>query len=220
MSKTVLSFGLTPGDIAMGCGGSLTLLTDQGWNAVNIFCAYSGENLNALAKEARMAAKLLGVGDVAFLLIDPGAQMFCREAMMRAAKLIRKHRPDVIFTFSAQDPTPDRAGLSSCVRAGIEAAASPATEGLDGEPCCVLTAFGFEIAPPLARYDHAVNISETVSRKMEAIDCYETLIGRKVDEAMQGLARYRGRMSDAGEYAEVFDIMYGEHDPFHEWRDD
>ncbi|EPR37508.1 LmbE family protein [Desulfovibrio sp. X2] len=219
MSKTVLSFGLTPGDIAMGCGGSVTLLTDQGWNGVNIFCAYSGENLNTLAKEARLAARLLGVSEVGFLLVDPGAEMFGREAVLRAAHLIRKHKPDLIFTFSSQDPSPDRTGLSCCVRAAVQAA-SAATPEIEGTPHQVQTVFGYEIAPPLCRFGHAVNITETVGRKMDAINCYETLIGRKVEEAMQGLARYRGRMSDAGEFAEVFEILHGEHDPFHDWRDD
>lgn len=220
MSKTVLSFGLTPGDIAMGCGGSLTLLTDQGWNAVNIFCAYTGENLNMLAKEARMAAKILGVAEVGFLLADPGSEMFGREAVVRAARLIRKHRPEVIFTFSSQDPSPDRYGLNCCVHTAVQAAADPNIKDLEDDPMRVLTVFGFEIAPPLTKYDHAVNISETVERKIEAINCYETFLGSRVGEALQGLACYRGRMSDAGEYAEVFEILHGQHDPFRDWDRD
>ncbi|WP_035105805.1 PIG-L deacetylase family protein [Desulfohalovibrio reitneri] len=220
MSKTVLSFGLTPGDIAMGCGGSLALLANQGYKCVNVFSAYSGENLTTLAREAREAAGILGVADVSFLLVEGGPDMFSREAMLKAARKIRKHQPERVFTFSSQDPAPDRYGLSCLVKTAVTAAADPGNPDLEGAPWRVETVLGYEIKPPLQTFDLTMAIGQSIERKMRAIACYEGLLGRKVDQAMEGLARYRGRMSrTGGAYAEVFEILAGGHDPFRDWLD-
>ncbi len=216
MSTTILAFGLTPGDVEMACGGSTALLARQGYRVIHIFLTYQGEDCERLRPEAARAAAMLRAHSVRFLRLGKGPELFTRNTMLATANMFRELRPEIIFTYHSLDPTPEHHGLSCMIKTAAMASSIQETPELEGETWDVPTIYGYELRPPMARHEMAVNITTTIERKREAIMAYSDLSGVSYADAMQGLAAYRGATSRSGRYAEVFEILHGHSCPFFE----
>ena len=217
MPSTILAFGLTPGDIEMGCGGTLAVLAEAGYAVGLVYPSSSCPEPAECRLEAQAAARCLGIGSVHFIPLTENGGIMGQAGVLAAARLIREQRPELIYTLAGSEAAPEALALSCLVATAMTAAADSAAEGLTGEPFTVRTLFSFELKPPLATFRHAVNITPAMDRKLQAIRSYPFLAGKGYDEAMRGLARYRGAVSRAGTFAEVFDILAGEYEPFHTW---
>ncbi len=124
-TKIVLALMAHPDDAEFLCGGTLALLAESGWE-VHIATAAIGdcgsatlapEEIAAIRREeAKAAAALLG-GSYHCL----GAKdllVFYDETMVRRANaLVRKVRPDIVFTNSPADYMPDHEQASYIARA-------------------------------------------------------------------------------------------------------
>lgn len=217
MPSAILAFGLTPGDIEMGCGGTLAVLAEAGYAVGLVYPSSSCPEPAECHLEAQTAARCLGIAAVHFVPLSENGRVMSPSGVLAAAGLMRQKRPELVYTLAGGEAAPEALTLSCLVATAMTAAADPATEGLTDSPHEVRTLFAFELKPPLASFRHAVNITPAMERKLEAIRSYPFLAGKGYDEAMRGLARYRGAVSRVGTYAEVFDILAGAYDPFHTW---
>jgi LmbE family N-acetylglucosaminyl deacetylase len=65
--------------------------------------------------------------------------------------------------------------------------------------------YAYEVWSPLTAYDHAVDISTVMARKLLAVRTYcSQLPGFHYDRAVRGLNQYRGCLATRSRYAEVF----------------
>ena len=217
MKKQILSFGAHPDDIEIGCGGTEYQLIQQGYEATHVYVT-SGEagsqtipkkELAALREEeARQSATRLGVKKVGFLRANDGLTHFTEEQRIQIINLIRAVQPDIIFVHGACDSFPDHHIVHQLVMSAIAAAAGPWFQETTGNPWSVKQVFGYEVWHPIQHYQLAIDITDSIQAKMDALACFKSqVVTTRYDEAFRGLARYRGVMSWVGEYAEVFEVI-------------
>jgi LmbE family N-acetylglucosaminyl deacetylase len=66
----------------------------------------------------------------------------------------------------------------------------------------------YEVWTPLSEFNYVEDISEFIDKKIAALKEHKSQIQQiRYDEAMEGLARYRGAMTGKGKYCEVFNIV-------------
>ncbi len=217
MKKKVLSFGAHPDDIEMGCGGTEALLAGKGYEVYHVI-ATSGEAgsltvpKNELGRiretEAQESARIIGATVMAFMEYPDGLTSFTREMKIEAINLIRSLRPDVVFIHGSNDGVADHRIVHEWVMSALKGAGGPWFQEAEGDPWSPESVFGYEVWHPLEKYGLAVDITDTIEKKMDALKCHRSQIrSTAFDEAFKGLARYRGVMSGAGDFAEVFEVI-------------
>ncbi len=217
IKKKVLSFGAHPDDIEIGCGGTEALLSRKGYEIYHVY-ATSGEagsqevpreELRDIRKEeAQRASDILGARIMAFLEYPDGLTAFTGEMKMDVMNLIRSVRPDIVFIHSSRDAVQDHRVVHELVMSALKGAAGPWFQEAEGEPWTPETVLGYEVWHPLEQFELSVDITETIEKKIEALQCHRSQMARiSYDDACKGLARYRGVISGAGDYAEVFEVI-------------
>lgn len=215
--KKILSFGAHPDDIEIGCGGTEALLAWQGHEVYHVY-ATSGdagsqtvprEELSAIRREeARRASDILGARIMAFLEYPDGLTAFTGEMKVEVINLIRSVRPDIVFVHASNDGFKDHRVVHDWVMGALKGAAGPWFQDAEGEPWTPETVLGYEVWHPLEQFELAVDITATIGKKVGALRCHRSQVVRiPYDDAFKGLARYRGVMSGAGDYAEVFEVI-------------
>lgn len=114
---SIMAIAAHPDDIESWCGGTLARAVDAGAQ-VRLLLVTSGDKGSADAdadpakiaatreNEAREAARVLGLADVAFLRYLDGEVENSRELRADLVGWIRAWRPDVLFTFDPEHPEP------------------------------------------------------------------------------------------------------------------
>ena len=213
----VLAFGAHPDDIEFGCGGTLKKLILAGWE-VEWVVLTSGQAGHAVhlpdvlqkirEEEARAAAKQLGVREVYFLGLTDGALEVNLDVKLKVIQMIRRVRPEIVFTHASSDQFSDHQTAASLVQASLGAAKGPWFAQAGGAPWAVPAVYGYEVWDPLPEFQTAVDISETLEAKVAALMCHKSQIESiQYDLAATGLAGYRGAMSGVGSKAEVFQVL-------------
>ena len=217
MNKRVLSFGTHPDDIEIGCGGTELKLIEKGFEVTHVFITsgesgsqtISREALGATReREAVAAATMMGVSDVRFLRFEDGLTEYTRSMKLEVVDVIRSIRPAIIFTHSAQDNFPQHQVASKLVHNAIIHASGPWYQETSEKPWDTPVVLGYEVWFPMNTWQTAVDITGQVELKLKALGCHESQVEDvKYDKAFGGLARYRGEMSFAAEYAEAFEVV-------------
>jgi LmbE family N-acetylglucosaminyl deacetylase len=217
MKKTILAIGTHPDDIEIGCGGMLAILKRHGHELVHLVVTSGEEGGNSVDRrelgerrevEARASARLLGANDVIFFREDDGLTTFSKKAKLRLISLIRQLRPDIVFTHAKSDHFPDHHVVYQLTKSALLAAAGPWYPEAGAAPHMVKDVYGYEVWNPIPEYQVSVDISSVIELKIEALQVHQSQIG-SMDYlgAIRGLAKYRGIMSMAGQYAEVFEVL-------------
>jgi len=217
MNKRVLSFGTHPDDIEIGCGGTELKLIEKGFEVTHVFVTsgesgsqtLSREELGATReREAVAAAAEMGISDVRFLRYEDGLTEYTRDMKLEVVDIIRALRPEMIFTHSPQDNFPQHQVVSRLIHNAIIHASGPWYQETREKPWDTPAVLGYEVWFPLNRWQTAVDITRTIDWKLRALACHQSQIEDvRYDEAFGGLARYRGEMTFAAKYAEVFEII-------------
>jgi LmbE family N-acetylglucosaminyl deacetylase len=93
------------------------------------------------------------------------------------------------------------------VKEAIGRAGAPVFQEYKGKPWSGETVLAYEVWTPLSEFNYVEDISEFVSIKIAALRAHESQIKTiRYDEAVEGLARFRGAMTGKGKYCEVFAI--------------
>ncbi len=217
VNKQILSFGAHPDDIEIGCAGTEYKLIQSGYEVTHVYVTSGEAGSKTISKselavirenEAIKSAEILGVKSVEFLRCHDGLTNFTEDNRDAVINLIRKIKPEIIFVHGKCDLFPDHKIVHDLVMSAVTGAAGPWFQETIGDPWQVKNIFGYEVWHPMQTFQWVSDISDSMNIKLKSLSCFESQIKpTRYDEAFKGLARYRGVMSWAGEYAEVFEVI-------------
>ena len=183
----VVAVGAHPDDVEIGCGGTVARLADQGYR-VAIVDLTDGEPTPLSAgpevrlAEAAEAARVLGAQR--FTLDLPNRRLFDSfEARVKLATLFRRLRPSLVIGLLGKTPlaSPDHWQANQIIDASLFYSRltkwDEHFEELDVHtiPRLVYYTLSFEMNWTERVHQGLVHdISETLERKMAAIECYQT----------------------------------------------
>ena len=194
-----------PDDEAIGCGGTLCRHRRAG-DEVHVVFLTSGEKgghgrseaetIRVREREARAAAKVLGVRYLEFWHEPDGNIRATREAVRKLRAKLKAFRPDVIYITHDREMHPDHRGAVRLLRRALKSAGGKRPDVLM-----------YEVWTPTQQLDEIVDISPFLKAKLAAVRAYRSqcaVVG--FVEAVRGLNRYRGEFHSwpGGDYAEVF----------------
>ena len=214
----VIAFGAHPDDVEAVMGGTVAKLVEKG-RSVLLVDLCDGEPARHAARgmraiQARQAAQTLGADRTTLSLRDRLIQDTL-EARLAVARLIRMHKPSLVFTTLGSGIHPDHKAVTDIVVNGVFYARLPKweevpeTESLEGaEPHEIKRLFfgHCRMEPPWPAFDFAVDVTGTYERKLAALRAYEavfsgdqaTLLDKYMAED-----RYIGSLAGV-QYAEAF----------------
>jgi LmbE family N-acetylglucosaminyl deacetylase len=194
-----------PDDESIGCGGTLRKHVLEG-DEVRVIFLTSGENgghgrlpeetATLREAEARLAAAILGIENIEFWREPDGSFQAAAPVVTRFMETLLEWKPDIVYLPHPLDGHADHLAACEMVKKAIRNGGRAAPKLL-----------GYEVWTPMQGMDEIVDISAFLETKLKAIRAYETQCSvLRFDEAMAGLARYRGEMHSwpGGDYAEVF----------------
>ncbi len=214
----IVAFAPHPDDAAIGCGGTLLKLAKK--NQITIVYMTSGEGgsismpekklAKAREQEAKAAAKLLGVKKTVFLRNPDGFLEFDKKNRQKVVSIIRKEKPELVFTPFEKDLHRDHRTTTEIVLDSVWKASGPWLKNAGPKPWDVKTVLCYETWTPIQKPEHFENISKETAKKTRAIKCFKSQTKKiPYHSAMKGLNRYRGIMSGLGQYCEAFEIREG-----------
>jgi LmbE family N-acetylglucosaminyl deacetylase len=217
MNKTILAIGAHPDDIEIGCGGTISALQKNGYTLINLVVT-SGEEGSMVGSrkeiiknrelEAKKSGSILGASKVIFLWQSDGLTTYSKELKMQLVALIRKYRPDIVFTHAKSDKFPDHQVVHQLTMSAILISGGPWYPDAIGPCHTVNDVYGYEVWNPITEHQLSFNITTTLNQKIKALQQHTSqLTDVNYIEAVKGLARYRGTMTMTGEFAEVFEVL-------------
>ncbi len=215
--KRVLVFAPHPDDDIIGCGGSIARRVAAGYQ-VSIVYMTSGEAggldiekknlLKTREEEARAAANILGVNDLVFLRLPDGYITYGQKELISLTSIIRSQRPDIVYLPHQSDLVPDHTKTFELVWEACRRAETRNFQDSAGDPWIIENILAYEVWQPLDKIGWVEDISRVMSLKMEALKEHVSQLKlMALDEAVQGLNRYRGVMTGKGEYCECFQVL-------------
>jgi N-acetylglucosamine malate deacetylase 1 len=183
----VVAFGAHPDDLEAVMGGTAAKLVGRGLRVLFVDLC-DGEPARYAARgirghQAEQAAGILGVRRIMLpfrdrVVIDSPA------ARLAVARIIRVHRPRLVFTTAGGGVHPDHAATTEIVVHGVFYARLPKWDEVDGGEALAGTDpheierlfFGHcRMEPPWSGFDFAVDVSEVYAQKMAALTAYESV---------------------------------------------
>lgn len=208
----VVAVGAHPDDVEIACGGTLAKMVQQGYR-VAIIDLTDGEPTplspgpEVRLEEAKKAAHALGV-ETRITLDLPNRRLFDGfEERVALAKEFRKLRPRVVIGFGAKTPlaSPDHWQAMQITDAGVfYSRLTKWDEHFDGLPVHTVEKqlyfkLSFEAVELSAGSSSiVVDISDTLSNKLESIRCYATQFPPEkafVFDRVRGAAEYTGALA-------------------------
>jgi LmbE family N-acetylglucosaminyl deacetylase len=203
----VLVLAPHPDDEVLGCGGTLCQHTAAGDRVVAVFLTSGELGLKHLPREkawtiregeARSAAKILGLAGVEFLR---GPDWGVGEAKAQLAPplraMLQREKPNLIYVPHPGDWHPDHQASLPLLQLTLAR-----TRVADSE----LRAY--EVWSPLPAFDHVVDITPVMPRKLRALRAYRSQLGRfDYMRAVKGLNQFRGALAAKRPFAEVFQTV-------------
>jgi len=191
----VIAVGAHPDDVEIACGGTLAALVDQGYR-VGIIDLTDGEPTplspgpEARRREATSASQALGIQRR--LILDlPNRRLFDSfEARVALATEFRRYRPKVVLGLGQKTPmaSPDHWQAMQITDAAVfYSRLTKWDEHFAGLPvhtiaCQLYYPLSFDLEQALSLpHRFTVDISQTLERKLRAIQCYESQFGHKGD---------------------------------------
>lgn len=188
----VLALGALPGDVEMGCGGTLLQHIGRGDEVlvVPLSLGAGGDD-----ETVRKAAEVLG----ARVIVTASAVSYAddpTEHQLLLERLVREIKPHTVYVPSLGDDEPDRREAHRISRSAV----SDVPNLLAYETATTTTQF---------RPSRFVDVSEEMARKLAALAPYATGPMARADLGsayVEAHARYWGRFIDFGE-AEPFEVL-------------
>jgi N-acetylglucosamine malate deacetylase 1 len=214
----VLAFCAHPDDLEAVMGGTAAKLAAKGRSILFVdLCdgepARHGER-GERAEQASRAASILRV-DRYMLPLHDRLMRDTPDARLAVARLIRNHKPRLVFTTAGSGIHPDHQAVTEIVVNGVFYARLPKWDALpDGEILAGTSPheiqrlfFGhcrMELSWP--SFDFAVDVTDVYSRKLEALQTYESVFSGQQAQLLEKYTaedRYVGSLVGV-RYAEAF----------------
>ena len=214
----VMAFAAHSDDLEAVMGGTAAKLVSRGMRVLFVDLC-DGEPARHAARgirgqQAEQAATILGVQRIILpfhdrLILDSPA------SRLAVARIIRRHKPRLVFTTAGRGVHPDHAATTDIVVNGVFYARLPKWEEVDGGEALVGTEpheierlfFGHcRMEPPWNGFDFAVDVSEVYAQKMAALTAYESVFSGDQASLVDKYAaedRYVGSLVGV-KYAEAF----------------
>lgn len=177
MKLDILFFGAHPDDVELGCAGTILKHVALEYK-VGIVDLTKGElgtrgTVEIRAKEAKEAAKLMGVFVRENLAFADGFFVNDKQHQLAIIKLIRKYQPNIIVATAITDRHPDHARASqlisdSCFLAGLSKIKTTSQKAF--RPKAVYHYIQDRYIKP----DFVVDISDVMKKKIEVIKTYQS----------------------------------------------
>lgn len=162
-----------PDDAELTAAGTLLKLKSLGYRT-GVLDVTRGEmgtrgTPEVRAEEAREAARLLKL-DIRLNLAQPDGHVWLTEDSRRAlVRVIRAHRPKVIFTAHWDDPHPDHAATARIVRDAARLASMQRYDEEAGHPAAKMPALAHSVFSRNVVPSFIVDVSDFMEEKMRAI---------------------------------------------------
>lgn len=205
--RTVLAVGAHPDDMELLCAGTLALLHAKDWQ-VELATMTPGDcgsrtrsraEISAIRRsEAAASAALLG-GNYQCLECDDVFIAYDRPTLLKVIGLIRRVKPEIVFTMSPEDYMVDHETTSAIVRtacfsAGMKNISTDGSEPFPGIPHLYYLdpVEGKDILGNLIHPTTIIDISGTIEKKEEMFLCHESqrdwlTAHHGVDKGMQSM---------------------------------
>jgi LmbE family N-acetylglucosaminyl deacetylase len=196
--SSVVAVGAHPDDIEFGCGGTIAIHADLG-DLVTFVYVSNGErggDPKERVREAREAARILGVKKVEFLGFPDGRIGDSIEVVSKIEDVLRAADADILYTHTLSERHQDHRHVS-------QAATSAARD------CPAVIYFETPSSSNLFRPQYYVNIASTIERKLDAVRMHLSQKSKRgvKPEIVEGQAKFRG--FDPGfQFAECFEISH------------
>ena len=214
----VVAFGAHPDDLEVVMGGTAAILVRDGMSVLFVDLCDGEPARHASAgdrqRQAEQAASILGVRRMTLPLRDR-LIVDTIEARLAVARVLRRHKPRLVFTTLGAGVHPDHAAVTNIVGHGVFYARLPkwdevaGGEALDGtEPHEIERLFfgHCRMEPPWSGFDFAVDVSEVYAQKMSAVRVYESVFSgdqATLIDKYSAEDRYVGSLVEV-RYAEAF----------------
>jgi bacillithiol biosynthesis deacetylase BshB1 len=180
MFLDILAFGAHPDDVELSCAGTILKNISQG-KKVGIIDLTRGElgtrGTPAIrAREAKFAAKILGVQFRENLKMPDGFFEVNKKNILKVIQKIRQYRPKVVLAPAISDRHPDHGRAAqlvaeACFLSGLIKITSPLRVGRDAwRPSAVYHYIQYR----KHKADFVVDITDFMDKKMEAIKAYSS----------------------------------------------
>jgi len=198
--NTVLVFGAHPDDAEIGMAGTIARLAEGGTQVYSCIATIPDER-EARIREAREAAKILGIKDVIMLPIKATQLGYNRNSIGAIDSVIREFQPHSVFTHWGEDSHQDHVNVTRCIVA--------ATRKNNFNVYMYEQTIPGGITPAGFRAQYLIDVSKYIELKMESIQAHASQLKRNGawwSEGIRGRAMYRGYQIHA-QYAEAFEII-------------
>ena len=195
-----IAFAAHPDDLEVAMGGTVAKLAADGLRVLLVDLT-DGEpaRYGEPSVRRRQATRAAGCLGVERLILDGRDRLLTDSVAVRltVARLIRMHRPRIVFATEGEGVHPDHRALTDIVVNAVFYARLPNWDRVDGgaaldgpEPHEVDRLFfaRCRMERPWAHFDFAVDVSDVYDRKLAAIGAYESVF--QGDQATL-LERYR-----------------------------
>ena len=154
--------------------------------------------------EARKADRILGVKKRIMLDIASQEVVNDKDTFQGCVQIIRKHKPEVIFTHFSEDKHRDHRAVSRIVDEACWKSSEKCLSDLS-EPWYTSHLYYYEVLELFSHPSLVVDITETMERKIEAIKAHKTQLEYYSDIVgyLEALGRARGFLRGT-RYAESF----------------
>jgi LmbE family N-acetylglucosaminyl deacetylase len=212
--KRVLVFGAHSDDEIIGPGGTIAKLSRQGAQVSLVTfttgdmgyseLSHKGKVDKMRGAEAKISAKILGIREVVNLGLPTQSVINTRDVYQECVRLIRRFRPDVIFTHYKKDKHRDHRAVSEIT----DEARWKASENIMpdfGKPWYAQELYYYEVLELFTSPSLVVDITGTLEVKVRAMKTQISQLGilRNMERYIEGVAAARGFLRGT-KYAEAF----------------
>jgi LmbE family N-acetylglucosaminyl deacetylase len=220
MKKVLLGISAHPDDIEFASGGTMFKFKEKGYD-IYLVVATNGENgfkighkpkkerIKVRHDEQLKSGKILGVKKVFFLNYRDGYLSYTDELRSKLVKIIKKVKPEIIFTFDPANKSFESVNLlhrdhRTIAEASFDAVFAARNRYMfAGEPHAVSTFYFFGCDKP----NHFENITSCIGKKINLIAAHRSqFIDRKTMEpwVKSHLSQYTKKYK----YSEKFRIVH------------
>lgn len=178
MKLDILAFGAHADDVEIGMGGTISKYADDG-KIIGICDLTKAElssngSVETRQSEAAKAADILGVKTRSVLdLPDRGLELK-DEYIKKIVKVIRLYKPEIVFAPYFDDRHPDHGSCARLVEEAVFSAAIRKYNEVEDMEAHRPSALYFYMINGFHKPDFMIDISNTMSKKIEALNAYES----------------------------------------------
>lgn len=181
----ILAFGAHADDVEIGMGGTIAKLSNEGkrigiCDLTNAELSSNG-TVDIRKKEAKEAAGILGVTVRTSLGLPDRGLYETDEYIRKIASVIRKYKPQVIFTPYWEDRHPDHGNCTRLVEEAVFSAGIRKYETEDVEQPHKVEKVYFYMINGFHKPDFAIDISAFIDKKMDSLRAYKSQFVRTDD---------------------------------------